>query len=98
MNGGDGGDVAAAPDGPPPPLDWKLSQVFGERPPVKKCRKIVILVIMIFLLWVMHLGILDLYFVRFVFCYVDFHLQEFRGCLDVVYVGMMMMIWVRFCV
>ncbi|KAM0034626.1 putative transcription factor WD40-like family [Helianthus debilis subsp. tardiflorus] len=31
MNGGDGGDVAAAPDGPPPPLDWKFSQVFGER-------------------------------------------------------------------
>ncbi|KAI3684203.1 hypothetical protein L6452_33424 [Arctium lappa] len=31
MNGGDGGDVAAAPAGPPPPLDWKFSQVFGER-------------------------------------------------------------------
>nr|KAJ0225381.1 hypothetical protein LSAT_V11C100015230 [Lactuca sativa] len=31
MNGGDGGDVAAAPEGPPPPLDWKFSQVFGER-------------------------------------------------------------------
>lgn len=26
MNGGDGGDVTAAP-----PLDWKFSQVFGER-------------------------------------------------------------------
>ncbi|KAI7750661.1 hypothetical protein M8C21_029505, partial [Ambrosia artemisiifolia] len=26
-----GGDVAAAPDGPPPPLEWKFSQVFGER-------------------------------------------------------------------
>ncbi|KAI3525004.1 hypothetical protein L1887_03675 [Cichorium endivia] len=31
MNGGDGGHVAAAPAGPPPPLDWKFSQVFGER-------------------------------------------------------------------
>ncbi|KAJ9559551.1 hypothetical protein OSB04_004711 [Centaurea solstitialis] len=31
MNGGDGGDVTAAPAGPPPPLDWKFSQVFGER-------------------------------------------------------------------
>ncbi|XP_033514518.1 serine/threonine protein phosphatase 2A 55 kDa regulatory subunit B beta isoform isoform X5 [Nicotiana tabacum] len=31
MNGGDGGDVAAAPAGPPPPLEWKFSQVFGER-------------------------------------------------------------------
>ena len=31
MKGGDRGDVAAAPEGPPPPLDWKFSQVFGER-------------------------------------------------------------------
>ncbi|KAL8223313.1 hypothetical protein R6Q57_018788 [Mikania cordata] len=31
MNGGDEGDVAAAPAGPPPQLDWKFSQVFGER-------------------------------------------------------------------
>ncbi|KAK9069722.1 hypothetical protein SSX86_010116 [Deinandra increscens subsp. villosa] len=31
MKGGDGGDVAAAPGGPPPSLDWKFSQVFGER-------------------------------------------------------------------
>ncbi|XP_024979539.1 serine/threonine protein phosphatase 2A 55 kDa regulatory subunit B beta isoform-like [Cynara cardunculus var. scolymus] len=31
MNGGDKGDVAAAPAGAPPPLDWKFSQVFGER-------------------------------------------------------------------
>ncbi|XP_071734210.1 serine/threonine protein phosphatase 2A 55 kDa regulatory subunit B beta isoform-like [Rutidosis leptorrhynchoides] len=31
MNGGDVGDVATAPDGPTPPLDWKFSQVFGER-------------------------------------------------------------------
>ncbi|XP_009790606.1 serine/threonine protein phosphatase 2A 55 kDa regulatory subunit B beta isoform isoform X3 [Nicotiana tabacum] len=31
MNGGDGGDVATAPAGPPPPLEWKFSQVFGER-------------------------------------------------------------------
>ncbi|KAL2493199.1 Serine/threonine protein phosphatase 2A 55 kDa regulatory subunit B beta [Abeliophyllum distichum] len=31
MNGGDGGGVAAAPAGPPQPLDWKFSQVFGER-------------------------------------------------------------------
>ncbi|KAI3723917.1 hypothetical protein L2E82_35679 [Cichorium intybus] len=30
MTGGDG-DVTAAPAGPPPPLDWKFSQVFGER-------------------------------------------------------------------
>ena len=30
MTGGDG-DVKAAPAGPPPPLDWKFSQVFGER-------------------------------------------------------------------
>lgn len=29
MNGGD--DVAAAPAGPPVPLEWKFSQVFGER-------------------------------------------------------------------
>ncbi|XP_071901376.1 serine/threonine protein phosphatase 2A 55 kDa regulatory subunit B beta isoform isoform X3 [Coffea arabica] len=32
MNGGDGGEVTAAPPaGPPPPLEWKFSQVFGER-------------------------------------------------------------------
>lgn len=32
MNGGDGGEVATAPPaGPPPPLEWKFSQVFGER-------------------------------------------------------------------
>ncbi|CAH1422754.1 unnamed protein product [Lactuca virosa] len=30
MTGGDG-DVTAAPAGPPPPLDWRFSQVFGER-------------------------------------------------------------------
>ncbi|KAL6996357.1 Serine/threonine protein phosphatase 2A 55 kDa regulatory subunit B beta isoform [Sarracenia purpurea var. burkii] len=30
MNGGDG-EVAAAPADPPPPLEWKFSQVFGER-------------------------------------------------------------------
>lgn len=29
MNGGD--EVVAAPAGPSPPLDWKFSQVFGER-------------------------------------------------------------------
>ncbi|XP_065866544.1 serine/threonine protein phosphatase 2A 55 kDa regulatory subunit B beta isoform isoform X2 [Euphorbia lathyris] len=29
MNGGD--EVAAAPAGPPQPLEWKFSQVFGER-------------------------------------------------------------------
>ncbi|PON35739.1 Protein phosphatase 2A regulatory subunit PR [Parasponia andersonii] len=29
MNGGD--EVVAAPAGPPQPLDWKFSQVFGER-------------------------------------------------------------------
>lgn len=29
MNGGD--EVVAAPMGPPLPLDWKFSQVFGER-------------------------------------------------------------------
>ncbi|KAJ9190307.1 hypothetical protein P3X46_001523 [Hevea brasiliensis] len=29
MNGGD--EVAAAPSGPPQPLEWKFSQVFGER-------------------------------------------------------------------
>ncbi|CAN4089069.1 unnamed protein product [Withania somnifera] len=26
-----GGDVATATEGPPPPLEWKFSQVFGER-------------------------------------------------------------------
>ncbi|KAL2462585.1 Serine/threonine protein phosphatase 2A 55 kDa regulatory subunit B beta isoform [Forsythia ovata] len=31
MNGGDGGDVAAASAGPALPLEWKFSQVFGER-------------------------------------------------------------------
>lgn len=31
MNGGDGGGVKAAPDGQPAPLEWKFSQVFGER-------------------------------------------------------------------
>ncbi|KAL8189344.1 hypothetical protein R6Q57_028910 [Mikania cordata] len=31
MDVGDSGDVAAAPAGPPPALDWKFSQVFGER-------------------------------------------------------------------
>ncbi|KAI3788969.1 hypothetical protein L2E82_01752 [Cichorium intybus] len=31
MKGGDKGDVVAAPAGPPPLLDWKFSQVFGER-------------------------------------------------------------------
>lgn len=30
MIGGDG-DVTTAPVDPPPPLDWKFSQVFGER-------------------------------------------------------------------
>ncbi|MFS7992241.1 putative protein phosphatase 2A regulatory subunit PR55 [Helianthus anomalus] len=30
MNGGDA-DVAAAPAAPPPELEWKFSQVFGER-------------------------------------------------------------------
>lgn len=30
MNGGVG-EVAAAPAGPLPPLEWKFSQVFGER-------------------------------------------------------------------
>ena len=29
MNGGD--EVVAAPAGPAPPLEWKFSQVFGER-------------------------------------------------------------------
>uniref|UniRef100_A0A803Q1M1 Uncharacterized protein n=1 Tax=Cannabis sativa TaxID=3483 RepID=A0A803Q1M1_CANSA len=29
MNGGD--EVVAAPSGPPQALDWKFSQVFGER-------------------------------------------------------------------
>jgi hypothetical protein len=29
MNGAD--EVVAAPAGPPAPLDWKFSQVFGER-------------------------------------------------------------------
>ncbi|KAK6124960.1 hypothetical protein DH2020_041305 [Rehmannia glutinosa] len=29
--GGDGGEVASAAAGPPTPLDWKFSQVFGER-------------------------------------------------------------------
>ena len=29
MNGGD--EVVAAPAGPSQPLDWKFSQVFGER-------------------------------------------------------------------
>ncbi|XP_022891361.1 serine/threonine protein phosphatase 2A 55 kDa regulatory subunit B beta isoform-like isoform X1 [Olea europaea var. sylvestris] len=31
MNGCDGGDVAGASAGPPLPLEWKFSQVFGER-------------------------------------------------------------------
>ncbi|KAL0319353.1 UNVERIFIED_CONTAM: Serine/threonine protein phosphatase 2A regulatory subunit B beta isoform [Sesamum angustifolium] len=31
MNGGDGGEVASAAAGPPTPLEWKFSQVFGER-------------------------------------------------------------------
>ncbi|XP_051134928.1 serine/threonine protein phosphatase 2A 55 kDa regulatory subunit B beta isoform-like [Andrographis paniculata] len=31
MNGGDGAGVASAADGPPAPLEWKFSQVFGER-------------------------------------------------------------------
>ncbi|KAL2554934.1 Serine/threonine protein phosphatase 2A 55 kDa regulatory subunit B beta isoform [Forsythia ovata] len=31
MNGGDGGEAVASSAGPPPPLDWKFSQVFGER-------------------------------------------------------------------
>ncbi|KAK6773406.1 hypothetical protein RDI58_028644 [Solanum bulbocastanum] len=31
MKGGVGGEVAEAPAGPPPPLEWKFSQVFGER-------------------------------------------------------------------
>lgn len=29
--GGGGGEVASAAAGPPAPLDWKFSQVFGER-------------------------------------------------------------------
>lgn len=32
MDGGGGdGEVASAAAGPPAPLDWKFSQVFGER-------------------------------------------------------------------
>lgn len=31
MNSGDGGEVASAAAGPPTPLEWKFSQVFGER-------------------------------------------------------------------
>ncbi|XP_047961256.1 serine/threonine protein phosphatase 2A 55 kDa regulatory subunit B beta isoform-like isoform X3 [Salvia hispanica] len=31
MHGGDGGEVASAAAGPPTPLEWKFSQVFGER-------------------------------------------------------------------
>ncbi|XP_076908454.1 serine/threonine protein phosphatase 2A 55 kDa regulatory subunit B beta isoform-like isoform X2 [Bidens hawaiensis] len=31
MTGGDGDGTAAAPATPPPPLEWKFSQVFGER-------------------------------------------------------------------
>lgn len=31
MDSGDGGEVASAAAGPPPPLEWKFSQVFGER-------------------------------------------------------------------
>ncbi|CAI9766124.1 unnamed protein product [Fraxinus pennsylvanica] len=31
MNGGDGGEAVASSAGPQPPLDWKFSQVFGER-------------------------------------------------------------------
>lgn len=30
MNGGEGGEVSVAAGPPPPPLDWKFSQVFGE--------------------------------------------------------------------
>lgn len=31
MNGGDEVVAASAPAGPPQPLEWKFSQVFGER-------------------------------------------------------------------
>ncbi|KAG8380066.1 hypothetical protein BUALT_Bualt07G0154800 [Buddleja alternifolia] len=31
MSAGDGGEVASAAAGPPAPLEWKFSQVFGER-------------------------------------------------------------------
>ncbi|KAL0425000.1 UNVERIFIED_CONTAM: Serine/threonine protein phosphatase 2A regulatory subunit B beta isoform [Sesamum radiatum] len=31
MSSGDGGEVASAAAGPPTPLEWKFSQVFGER-------------------------------------------------------------------
>ncbi|XP_047942251.1 serine/threonine protein phosphatase 2A 55 kDa regulatory subunit B beta isoform isoform X5 [Salvia hispanica] len=31
MDSGDGGEVASAAAGPPTPLEWKFSQVFGER-------------------------------------------------------------------
>ncbi|PIN11760.1 Serine/threonine protein phosphatase 2A, regulatory subunit [Handroanthus impetiginosus] len=31
MNGGDVGEVASSAAGPPAPLEWKFSQVFGER-------------------------------------------------------------------
>ncbi|KAI3463279.1 hypothetical protein Pfo_019942 [Paulownia fortunei] len=31
MNSGDGGEVASAAASPPTPLEWKFSQVFGER-------------------------------------------------------------------
>ncbi|CAA0816111.1 Serine/threonine protein phosphatase 2A 55 kDa regulatory subunit B beta isoform [Striga hermonthica] len=31
MDSGDGGEVASAAAGPPSPLEWKFSQVFGER-------------------------------------------------------------------
>lgn len=31
MEGGEGREVASAAAGPPTPLEWKFSQVFGER-------------------------------------------------------------------
>ncbi|XP_052175968.1 serine/threonine protein phosphatase 2A 55 kDa regulatory subunit B beta isoform-like isoform X4 [Diospyros lotus] len=31
MNGGNDAELSDAPAGPPPPLEWKFSQVFGER-------------------------------------------------------------------
>lgn len=56
MDSGDGGEVASAAAGPPTPLEWKFSQVFGERAAgeeVQEGKKNIILMNtrVIYLLW-----------------------------------------------
>lgn len=55
MNGGD--EVVAAPVGPPQPLEWKFSQVFGERTAGEEVQEgISITVILVMIISIMVFG------------------------------------------